>query len=425
MTNYSIASVKSRWILDSRGNPTLETQVKTESGITATAAVPSGASKGEYEALELRDGGKQFHGMGVTKAISNVNEIIAPRIKGMDVREQKALDDAMIALDGTPNKSKLGANAILSVSLATSRLAAKAQNLELHTWISNLYSTREILPVPFSNVLNGGEHAGNDLSIQEFMLVPLGLKTFSTAIEAVSEVYASLKSFVTKKYGPVAKNVGDEGGVAPPMSKTSEALSALEDAIQEAGYTEDEIRLAMDAASSTFYTNKKYKIDGKLISPEELLDYWKSIIKDYKIFSLEDPFEQNDFASTAKLTKATKPLQIVGDDLFVTQLARLRKGVEEGAANALLLKVNQIGTLSEAVQAGLFAISSSYSVMVSHRSGETTDDFIADLAVGLGTGQIKTGAPARGERVSKYNRLLRIEEDTGLAYAGPSLAQKS
>jgi len=426
MSKYSIEGVKARWILDSRGNPTVETQLRTEGGISVTAAVPSGASKGEFEALELRDGGKAFHGMGVSKAIANVNDLIAPRVKGMDVRQQKEIDQTMIELDGTPNKSKLGANAILSVSLAVARAAALAQGMELHQWISKLYGRNESIPVPFSNVLNGGEHAGNDLAVQEFMLAPVGFKTFSQAIEAVSEIYNSLKSYVSKRYGAVARNVGDEGGVAPPMGKTEEALSALDTAIEEAGYDgKKEVRIAVDAASSTFYEDGKYRIDGELLSSDELFDYWLKVTKEHSLISLEDPFEQNDFATTAKLTKAIKPVQVVGDDIFVTQLPRLKKGVELGACSALLLKVNQVGSLTEAVEAGLYAISSSYAVMVSHRSGETTDDFIADLAVGLGTGQIKTGAPARGERVAKYNRLLRIEEGGGIPYAGPSLASKS
>ncbi len=425
MPKYAIEDVKARWILDSRANPTIEARVKTEEGIVAVAAVPSGASKGEFEALELRDGGSAFHGMGVKKAIDNVNSIIGPKIKGMDVREQKGIDEAMIALDGTPNKSKLGANAILSVSLAVARAAALAQGVELHEWISKLYGRKPLLPVPFSNVLNGGEHAGNDLSIQEFMIVPVGLNTFHEALQAVSEIYVSLRSYVTKKYGAVAKNVGDEGGVAPPMGTTQEALSALENSIIDAGYSSGkEVRLALDAASSTFFNNGKYRIDGKLVTKDELMEYWKKIIGEYKVISIEDPFEQNDFESTAKFTKQVKQVQVVGDDIFVTQIARLKRGIEVGACNALLLKVNQVGTVSEAVDAGLLAMRSGYSVMVSHRSGETTDDFIADLAVGLGTGQIKTGAPARGERVAKYNRLLKIEEDTGISYAGLSIAHK-
>ncbi|MGC8601026.1 MAG: phosphopyruvate hydratase [Thermoprotei archaeon] len=425
MPKYAIEDVKARWILDSRANPTIEARVKIEEGIVAVAAVPSGASKGEFEALELRDGGSAFHGMGVKKAIDNVNSIIGPKIKGMDVREQKGIDEAMIALDGTPNKSKLGANAILSVSLAVARAAALAQGVELHEWISKLYGRKPLLPVPFSNVLNGGEHAGNDLSIQEFMIVPVGLNTFHEALQAVSEIYVSLRSYVTKKYGAVAKNVGDEGGVAPPMGTTQEALSALENSIIDAGYSSGkEVRLALDAASSTFFNNGKYRIDGKLLTKDELMEYWKKIIGEYKVISIEDPFEQNDFESTAKFTKQVKQVQVVGDDIFVTQIARLKRGIEVGACNALLLKVNQVGTVSEAVDAGLLAMRSGYSVMVSHRSGETTDDFIADLAVGLGTGQIKTGAPARGERVAKYNRLLKIEEDTGISYAGLSIAHK-
>ncbi|MFQ1021291.1 phosphopyruvate hydratase [Tardisphaera saccharovorans] len=426
MTKYAIADVKARWILDSRANPTVETEVRTEGGTVAVAAVPSGASKGEFEALELRDGGSAFHGLGVKKAVDNVNSIIGPKVKGMDVREQKQIDDTMIALDGTPNKSKLGANAVLSVSLAVARAAALAQGMQLHEWISKLYDRKPLLPVPFSNVLNGGEHAGNDLSIQEFMVVPVGLKTFHEALQAVSEIYVSLRSYVTKRYGAVAKNVGDEGGVAPPMGNTQEALSALESAIADAGYSNGkEIRLAMDAASSTFFINGKYKIDGRLLTKEELMDYWKQVIAAHKIMSIEDPFEQNDFETTAKFTAQVKPVQVVGDDIFVTQIARLKRGIDAGACNALLLKVNQVGSLTEAINAGLLAIKSGYSVMVSHRSGETTDDFIADLAVGLGTGQIKTGAPARGERVAKYNRLLKIEDDVGIPYAGPSIASKS
>ncbi len=429
MSEFEIRAVGARWILDSRGNPTVEATVELSGGARGTAAVPSGASKGEYEALELRDGDpKAFHGMGVLKAVSNVNGPIAARVVGLDARDQRALDSSMIELDGTSNKSKLGANAILAVSLACARAASSAMGMPLHAWISGLYSRAELMPVPFSNVINGGEHAGNDLSVQEFMLVPSGFNSFESAIRAVSETYTSLRSLVTRKYGPVARNVGDEGGVAPPMGETSEALNALEEAVGEAGYVAGkEISLAMDAASSTFFKDGKYRIDGRLLSPDELLSYWLDLIKSYPIVSLEDPFEQNDFANTANFTKEAKKrnVQVVGDDIFVTQIGRLKQGIQVGAGSALLLKVNQVGTLSEAVDAGLLALSSGYAVMVSHRSGETTDDFIADLAVGLGTGQIKTGAPARGERVAKYNRLLQIERESKISYAGPSLSARN
>ena len=409
---FEITAVVAREILDSRGNPTVEVEVYTPVSM-GRAAVPSGASTGTHEALELRDGGKRFHGKGVRRAVENVNKIIAPEIIGMDVTWQRDIDMLMIELDGTENKSNLGANAILGVSLAVAKAAANALGLPLYQYIggTNAY----VMPVPMSNVINGGVHAGNELDFQEFMIMPVGAKSFREGIRWVSETYHTLKKVIAEKYGKNAVNVGDEGGFAPPMKEVTEPLDVLIKAIEEAGYKPgDEIAFALDAASSEFYDEKlgKYVVGGKEYDRGELLELYRELVSKYPIVSIEDPFHEEDWEGFVEITKELgDKIQIVGDDLFVTNPKRIRKGIEMGAANALLLKVNQIGTLSEAIDAAYTAFRAGYGVVVSHRSGETEDATIADLAVALNAGQIKTGAPARSDRNAKYNQLIRIEEE--------------
>jgi len=418
MTDFKITNIKARWILDSRGNPTVETDVFSGK-VFARAAVPSGASTGVSEALELRDGGKAFLGKHVTKAVSNVNNIIAEKLKGFDPREQKTIDEEMIKIDGTPNKSKLGANAILSVSLAVAKLAAKLAEKPLfshiHELAFNKKSTDFLLPLPCCNIVNGGEHAGNNLSIQEFMVLPIGAPSFSQAIQNVVEVYQTLKKLLAKKYGPSAINVGDEGGFAPNFSITREAVDIIIEAIESAGFLMGtDFVLGMDAAASEFFEDGMYSIDGKKLTEEELLNYYMDLIHDYPFKSIEDPFDEKSFRGFSNLTaKIDKSIQIVDDDLTVTNINILQKAINEKAGNALLLKVNQIGSLTEAMNACMMSFKNGFNVMVSHRSGETEDPFIADLAVGLCSGQIKTGATARSDRNSKYNQLLRIEELLG------------
>ncbi|MFX1236306.1 MAG: phosphopyruvate hydratase [Promethearchaeota archaeon] len=418
MTDFKITGIKSRWILDSRGNPTVETDVHAGK-IYSRAAVPSGASTGVSEALELRDGGKDFLGKHVTKAVANVNEILAKKLVGFDVREQVKIDEEMLAIDGTENKSKLGANAILSVSLAISKLAAKLSEKplfqHLHEIAFNKNRDNYLLPLPCCNILNGGEHAGNNLSIQEFMILPVGAQSFRKAIQNVAEVYQHLKKLLAQKYGPSAVNVGDEGGFAPNFSETKEAVEIIVEAIEKAGFLiGTDFVLGMDAAASEFFKDGKYNIDGKKLSEEELLQYYLDLIQDYPFKSIEDPFDEKDFRNFANLTaKVDRSIQIVDDDLTVTNINILEKAIKEKAGNALLLKVNQIGSLTEAIKACKMSFKNGFNVMVSHRSGETEDTFIADLAVGLCSGQIKTGATARSDRTSKFNQLLRIEELLG------------
>jgi len=411
---FEITSINAREVLDSRGNPTVEVDVYTRGGF-GRAAVPAGASKGVHEALEIRDGGKRYYGRGVLSAVRNVNEVIAPKLIGMDSRNQLEIDNLMIRLDGTKNKSKLGANAILGVSLAVAKAAADTYKMPLFRYLGGLKA--RLLPVPLMNIINGGKHAGNELSIQEFMIVPVGADKFSEALRIGVEVYHGLRSYLKEKYGLSAINVGDEGGFAPPMGETRDALDALVEAIKRAGYSEEsDVVLALDAAATSFYDDEKktYYIDGKELTSEELLEMYINLTNEYPIKSIEDPFQEEDFESFTELTKRIgNKVQIVGDDLFVTNVERLRRGIEVNAANALLLKVNQIGTLTEAIEAAELAMSSEYNVIVSHRSGETEDTTIAHLAVALNAGQIKTGAPARGERTAKYNELLRIEEYLG------------
>lgn len=415
---FEITGIVAREILDSRGNPTIEVDVYTPVAM-GRAAVPSGASTGIHEALELRDGGKRYHGKGIKRAVENVNKIIAPELLGMDVTLQRDIDMFMLELDGSENKSNLGANAILGVSLAVAKAAANALGIPLYRYLggANAY----VLPVPMSNVINGGAHAGNDLDFQEFMIMPVGAKTFREAIQMVSETYHTLKKILMDKYGKLAVNVGDEGGFAPPMKEVTEPLDALVKAIEETGYKAgDEIAFALDVASSEFYEKEKnvYVVGGREYTREGLIDLYKDLVSTYPIASIEDPVQEEDFEGFAMVTKELgKKIQLVGDDIFVTNVTRLKKGIEMGAGNALLLKVNQIGTLSEAIDAAYLAFRAGYGLVVSHRSGETEDSIIADIAVALNAGQIKTGAPARSDRNAKYNQLLRIEEELeGVAY---------
>ncbi len=412
MNEYAIKYVKARQILDSRGNPTIEVEVATQKA-KGVAHSPSGASKGKEEAIEIRDGGKEFHGRGVKKAIRNIEKIIAPAIVGMDVREQEKIDEKIIAIDSTKNKSLLGGNACIAVSIACCKCASMAMRKEVYEYLGD---GNYLLPIPFMNVINGGAHAGNDLAIQEHMIVPIKAKSFSHAIQMTCETYYTLKDIIEKKYGKSATNIGDEGGFAPPLSRTEEALEMIMKAIEENGY-EKEIFLALDCAASSFY-NGKYILHKEMDS-ETLMDYYIDLAKVFPIVSIEDAFHEEDWESFAKFTaKVGDKLQIIGDDLFVTNASRLRKGIKKKVCNALLLKPNQVGTLTEAIKVAKLCFENNYGVMVSHRSGDTCDDFIADLAVALKTGQIKAGAPARGERVAKYNRLLKIEEMIGNEYAG-------
>ncbi len=407
-----IKRIHARQILDSRGNPTIEVDVVTETGVLGRAAVPAGASKGRYEAVELRDGDlRNYRGKSVLKAVRNVKELISKKLLDFNVFDQNGIDRLLIELDGTENKSNLGANAILGVSLAAAHAAANSLNIPLFEYL-HVNSGKYVLPVPFMNIINGGTHAGNKLSIQEFLIAPTGAKSFSEAIRMGSEVYHTLKDILIKKYGVSAKNIGDEGGFAPPMSFTFEALESLSTAIEEAGYrVSKDINLAIDAAASVFYENGYYHIDGERFTAKQMIDYYKQLYKKYKVVSIEDPFEENQFESFRELTRElNNRVQIVGDDLFTTNIKRLTKGIKLGAANSILLKINQIGTLTEAFNTAKKAFENGYSVMVSHRSGETEDTSIADIAVALSCGQIKSGAPARSERTAKYNQLIRIEE---------------
>ncbi len=405
-----ISDVRAREVLDSRGNPTIEVEVEIGDGAVGWAMVPSGASTGVYEALELRDGGSRYHGKGVTKAISSVREVIAPRLVGEDVMLQSRLDALMIELDGTDDKSRLGGNAILGVSIACAKSAAASKNLRLYEHVGE--GRGNLLPVPFFNIINGGKHAGNSLDFQEFMVVPLGAESFREALRMGSEIYHALKGRLRDRHGRDAINVGDEGGFSPPLTRPEEALDAISGAVEEMGY-EGEVSMAMDVAASSFYeAGEGYSVSGEVLSTGELIDLYKELLASYPIASIEDPLEEEDYEGFAEATRAL-PVQILGDDIFVTNSSRLRRGIEMGAANALLWKVNQVGTLTEALEAAELAKANDYAVQASHRSGDTEDPFVADLAVGISCGQIKSGAPARGERTAKYNRLLRIEEWLG------------
>ncbi len=407
----SIKKIIARQVLDSRGNPTIQTSVYTSKG-EFTGIAPSGASTGSHEAIELRDNKKSFHGKSVLKAIKNVNKIIAPKLVGRNPANQVELDELMISLDGSKNKSRLGANAIISVSIALTRAGAGEKNKPLYKYLNELSGEKKTsLPVPSSNIINGGKHAGGKLAPQEFMIAPNKAKSFTEATRIVSEVYHELKKQLKKKYGVQAINVGDEGGFAPPINKTRDALNAIMKAITELGY-EKKVSLCLDPAASEFFKKGKYFIDDKKLSTGELTDFYLNLIKTYPIVSIEDGYDEDDWSGFQELTKKSK-IQVVGDDLLVTNPERILEGIALNACNALLLKVNQIGTITEAIEAFNLAKTSGWKTMVSHRSGETEDTFIADLTVGLNTGQIKFGAPCRGERTSKFNRLLRIEEELG------------
>ncbi|KAG0748235.1 hypothetical protein G6F60_001498 [Rhizopus arrhizus] len=426
----TVTKVHARQIFDSRGNPTVEVEVTTAKGVFR-AAVPSGASTGIHEALELRDGDKsQYMGKGVTKAVNNVNSVIAPALieSKIPVTEQKAIDDFLIELDGTANKGKLGANAILGVSLAVAKAAAGDKGVPLYVHFADLAGSKKpfVLPVPAFNVINGGSHAGNKLAMQEFMILPTGAKSFKEAMKIGSEVYHNLQSVIKAKYGLDATNVGDEGGFAPNIQKNEEGLDLLVQAIEKAGYT-GKVKIGMDCAASEFYKDGKYDLDfknpnsdqSKWIDGKELTALYSSFASKYPIVSIEDAFDQDDWEAWTHLNE-TSEFQLVGDDLLVTNPKRIATAIEKKSCNALLLKVNQIGTLTESIQAAKDSQAAGWGVMVSHRSGETEDTTIADLVVGLRTGQIKTGAPCRSERLAKYNQLLRIEEELGenCIYAG-------
>ena len=416
-----ITAVHARQILDSRGNPTVEVEVLLEDGAFARAAVPSGASTGEWEAVERRDGDKSVYlGKGVLGAVKSVIEEIAEEVIGIEASDQRAVDAAMIALDGTNNKGKLGANAILGVSLAVAKAAAESADLPLYKYLVG--PNAHVLPVPMMNILNGGSHADSNVDIQEFMIAPIGFETYSEALRAGVEVYHSLKSVLHDR--GLATGLGDEGGFAPNLESNAAALDLIVEAIEKAGYKPGEqVALALDVASSEFYNDGAYDFEGQKKSAAEMSAYYADLVAKYPLVSIEDPLDENDWEGYKTLTEQIgDKVQIVGDDLFVTNPERLARGIKEGAANALLVKVNQIGSLTETLDAMELAQRHEYRCMVSHRSGETEDVTIADLAVATNAGQIKTGAPARSERVAKYNQLLRIEEELGEAsvYAGKS-----
>nr|WP_223242264.1 phosphopyruvate hydratase [Streptomyces sp. CBMA123] len=415
----SIDVVVAREILDSRGNPTVEVEVGLDDGSTGRAAVPSGASTGAFEALELRDGDKnRYFGKGVEKAVLAVIEQIGPELVGYDATEQRLIDQAMLDLDATPDKSSLGANAILGVSLAVAHAASEASDLPLFRYLGG--PNAHVLPVPMMNILNGGSHADSNVDIQEFMIAPIGAESFSEAVRWGVEVYHTLKG-VLKERG-LSTGLGDEGGFAPNLDSNREALDLITEAIQKAGYVPGrDIALALDVAASEFYNDGAYQFEGKALSAAELIEYYAELVAAYPLVSIEDPLDESDWDGWKAMTvKLGDKVQLVGDDLFVTNPARLAKGIETGTANALLVKVNQIGSLTETLDAVELAQRNGYRCMMSHRSGETEDVTIADLAVATNCGQIKTGAPARSERVAKYNQLLRIEEilDDAAEYAG-------
>ena len=412
-----IVSVHARQILDSRGNPTVEVDVETENGFLGRAAVPSGASTGEYEAVELRDGGKDYMGKGVLKAVANVNDIIAEEIVGMDVFEQNLIDQTMIALDGTPNKSKLGANAILGVSLAVARAAAEELGLPLYRYVGGV--SAHTLPVPMMNIINAGAHSDAPIAFQEFMIMPVNAKDFSQAIQMGAEVFHNLKKVLHDK--GLGTAVGDEGGFAPNFKDIEDALDSIKEAVNKAGYKwGEDIKIALDCASSEFYKDGKYDYTifegakGKVRTSAEQAEYLAELVAKYPIISIEDGMDQNDWDGWKLLTeKIGDRVQLVGDDLFVTNVSILERGIAKGIANSILIKVNQIGTLSETIAAVDMANRAGYTAVMSHRSGETEDNTIADLAVALNTGQIKTGSASRSDRMAKYNQLLRIEESLG------------
>ena len=403
-----IIDVYARQILDSRGNPTVEVEVTLEDGTGGRAAVPSGASTGEREALELRDGGKEFLGKGVLKAVENVNDVIAPKIKGMYVFNQREIDYFLIDLDGTENKSNLGANAILGVSLAVARAAANCLEVPLFFYLGGVVAN--IMPVPLCNVINGGMHADNNLDIQEFMIAPVGAECFSEGYRMVAETFQHLKKILKEK--GYSTSVGDEGGFAPNLNKNEEGLELILEAIEKAGYKAgQDIYIALDTAASSLYENGKYNFEGKKVDSDYLISFYEKIVEKYPVYSIEDGLAENDWDGWKKLTeKLGNRIQLVGDDIFVTNPEIFSEGIEKGIANAILIKVNQIGTLTETLETISMAKRNGYETVISHRSGETEDTFIADLTVGTNAGQIKSGSLSRSERLCKYNQLLRIEE---------------
>lgn len=425
----TIKSIHAREILDSRGNPTIEVDVTTSSCVTGRAAVPSGASTGIHEAIELRDGDKKrYGGKGVLKAVSNVNDIIAKALKGRSVSEQDAIDKLMLELDSTPDKSKLGANAILGVSLAAARAAANEEKIPLYRYISKIFEAKKLsIPVPMMNILNGGQHADNNVDIQEWMIMPISAVTFKDAIRMGVEVFHSLKKVLAeKKY---STSVGDEGGFAPNLKSNQEALDVIMQAIGMAGYTAGkDIVLALDSAASSFYGNGVYNLSAETNpkkSSAELIEWYKKLVEKYPIVSIEDGLAEDDWDGWKSFTEEIgRKIQIVGDDLFVTNQERLQKGIKQKSANAILIKLNQIGTLTETLQTMKMAHDAGFKCVVSHRSGETEDSFIADLAVGTGAGQIKTGSACRSERIAKYNQLLRIEEEGGIPFEGKAALKR-
>jgi len=413
-----IEQVGAREILDSRGNPTVEVEVALDDGTLSRAAVPSGASTGEHEAVELRDGGSRYGGKGVEKAVRAVLDEIGPELVGIEAVEQRVVDQKLVDLDGTPDKSRLGANALLGVSLAVARAAADSSGLELFRYVGG--PNAHVLPVPMMNIINGGAHADSGVDVQEFMVAPIGAASFREALRWGAEVYHALKSVLKEK--GLSTGLGDEGGFAPDVAGTDEALDLIAVAVGKAGFTlGSDIALALDVAATEFHSAEGYSFEGSVRTAEQMASFYADLIKAHPLVSIEDPLSEDDWDGWVALTSQVgEQIQIVGDDLFVTNPERLEDGIARGAANALLVKVNQIGTLSETLDAVTLAHSSGYRCMMSHRSGETEDTTIADLAVATGCGQIKTGAPARSERVAKYNQLLRIEENLGEAarYAG-------
>jgi len=412
-----ISKIKARQIFDSRGNPTVEVDIITEDGVLGRAAVPSGASTGEHEAVELRDGGNDYMGKGVLNAVSNVNNILSKELIGLSVFDQENIDNLMIKIDGTPNKANLGANAILGVSLALAKAASNSKGISLHTYISNNKSTT--LPVPMMNIINGGSHSDAPIAFQEFMIMPVDAESFTHAMQIGSEIFHNLKKILSDR--GLTTSVGDEGGFAPKLEGTEDALNTIINAIEKAGYQAGkQVMIALDCASSEFYENGMYDYsifegnEGKVLNSKQQAEYLAELSSKYPIVSIEDGMDENDWDGWAHLTKICGDrVQIVGDDLFVTNVERLGKGIENNIANSILIKVNQIGTLTETINAVNMAHKAGFTSVMSHRSGETEDNTIADLAVGLSTGQIKTGSASRSDRIAKYNQLLRIEEELG------------
>ncbi len=410
---HQIVRIQGRQVFDSRGNPTVEADVHLADGCVGRASVPSGASTGEHEAVELRDGGNAYCGRGVLQAVDNVNGPIRERLNHVSAIDQHGVDSALLALDGTANKGKLGANAMLAVSMATARAAAESLGLPLYAYLGGIQAKR--LPVPMMNIINGGAHADNNVDVQEFMILPVGAESFTHAMRMGSEIYHSLKSVLKEKELNTA--VGDEGGFAPNLESNEEAISVIIQAVQRAGYEDGKhIQISLDVAASEFYKDGKYHLagEGKTLSAEEMIEFYANLVGRYPIYSIEDPLDENDWSGWAELTKALgDKVKLVGDDLFVTNIERLQRGIDEDVGNAILIKLNQIGTVTETLQAIELAHRSGYKSLVSHRSGETEDAFLADLVVGTESGLVKTGAPCRTDRVAKYNQLLRIEEELG------------